>query len=78
LAQTEDTIREHIKALKLHPAIRLSVPPGLEGGQLSVEFQAGSVADYEAFVTKLGDATTHRPLAAIFELLSGQERKEQS
>ena len=78
LARTEDKIRSHISALKLHPAIRLSVLPGLEGGQLSVEFQAGSVAEFKAAATKLNDAIPLAPLTAIFDLLSGHAEKEQS
>jgi len=71
LAQTEDQIRSHINALKLHPEIHLSVVPGLEGGQLKVEFQSGSLAELSVVVAKLTEVMSLRPTAAIFELLSG-------
>jgi hypothetical protein len=71
LAQTEDQIRTHINALKLHPEIHLSVVPGLEGGHLKVEFQSGSLAELSAFVAKLSEVLSLRPMGAIFELLSG-------
>ena len=71
LAQTEDQIRIHINALKLHPEIHLSVVPGLEGGQLKVEFESGSVAELSSALTKLNAILSLRPTAAIFELLSG-------
>ena len=87
LAQTEDQIRAHISALKisalkisalkLHPEIHLSVVPGLEGGQLKVEFQSGSVAELSAVVTKLSKVVSLRPMAAIFELLSGDTPQPQ-
>ena len=77
LAETEDQIRKHINALKLQPEIRLSVTPGLEGGQLNVEFQAGTTAEFKAAVRKLGEATSLRSFPAIFELLSGQHGKGQ-
>ncbi|HEX7232185.1 MAG TPA: hypothetical protein VF452_17470 [Candidatus Binatia bacterium] len=77
LAQTEDQIRTHINALKLHPEIHLSVVPGLEGGQLKVEFQSGSVAEFSAVVTKLSKIVALRPMAAIFELLSGDTPQPQ-
>jgi hypothetical protein len=71
LAQTEDQIRTYINALKLHPEIHFSVVPGLEGGQLKVEFQAGSLAELSELVAKLSAVLSLRPTAAIFELLSG-------
>jgi hypothetical protein len=77
LAQMEDQIRTHINALKLHPKIHLSVVPGLEGGQLNVEFQSGSVAELSALVAKLSEAVSLRPTAAIFELLSGETGQAQ-
>jgi hypothetical protein len=77
LAETEDQIRNHINSLKLQPEIRLSVTPGLEGGQLNVEFEAGTTAEFKVAVGKLNDATSLRSLPAIFELLSGNSGKEQ-
>jgi hypothetical protein len=77
LAETEDQIRNHINSLKLQPEIRLSVTPGLEGGQLNVEFEAGTTAEFKAAVGKLSEATSLRSLPAIFELLSGNSGKEQ-
>ncbi|HEX5605873.1 MAG TPA: hypothetical protein VFY96_05115 [Candidatus Binatia bacterium] len=78
LAQTEDQIRTHINALKLHPEIRLSVMPGLEGGHLKIEIQPANIAELRAAVAKLSNATSLRPLTAIFELLSGDGAEEQT
>ena len=77
LAETEDQIRNHINSLKLQPEIRLSVTPGLEGGQLNVEFEAGTTAEFKAAVRKLSEATSLRSLPAIFGLVSGDSGKEQ-
>lgn len=72
LAKTEDEIETRIRALKLHPEIRLSVPPGLEGGRLHVEFSAASVADLKALAAKLGEAANSSTAAEIFQYLAGR------
>jgi hypothetical protein len=71
LAETEDAIRGKIQALKLHPGVRLSVPPGLEGGRLQVEFTAASHEQLKQHTAKLSDAVEKTVAAEIFELLSG-------
>jgi hypothetical protein len=71
LAQTEDEIENRIRALKLHPEIRLSVPPGLEGGRLNVEFNAANPAELKTLATKLGEAAASSTAAEIFEYLAG-------
>ena len=42
LAQAEDALRARIGELKLHPAIVVSAPAGLEGGRLHVVLSAAS------------------------------------
>jgi hypothetical protein len=71
LAQTEDEIEKRIRELKLYPEIRLSVPPGLEGGRVRIEFSAGSAAELKALVTKLSKAAASATAAEIFQHLSG-------
>jgi hypothetical protein len=71
LAATEDEVRNRIRALKLAPQIRLSVPAGLEGGRLHVEFTAGSVVELRALAVKLGEAAMAPEVPEIFALLSG-------
>jgi hypothetical protein len=72
LVAIEESIRTRIRALKLPAEIRVSAPPGLEGGRLQVEFSAGSVAELKAFTQRLSDAASTGPTAEIFDLLSGQ------
>jgi hypothetical protein len=69
LAQVEDSIRVRIQELKLHPQIRISVPPGLEGGRLHVEFSASSRDDLQALIAKLADASRKDSVGEIFKLL---------
>lgn len=76
LAETEDAIRTKIQALKLHPGVRLSVPPGLEGGRLQVEFSAASHEELKQLTVKLSDALEKTAMAEIFELLSGARPEE--
>jgi hypothetical protein len=71
LAQTEDEIRNRIKSLKLHPEIRVSVPPGLEGGRLHVEFTATSATELLTIAGKLRAAAATSLAPEIFDLLAG-------
>ena len=75
LAKTEDAIRVKIRDLKLHPEIRMTVPPGLEGGQLRVEFAAASHAELKRLAAKLTEAVGQGSLSAIFDLLAGNSGK---
>jgi hypothetical protein len=72
LAGAEDSVRERIQALKLPAEIRLSVPPGLEGGRLQVEFSAANLADFRSLSDKLRAAAASDFAREIFQLLSGQ------
>jgi len=72
LAQTEDSIRARIQELKLPPAIRLSAPPGLEGGRLHVEFAASSQDEMKRGIEKLAEAAAQDSVGEIFRLLAGK------
>ena len=72
LVETEDAIRARIQALGLHPAIRLSVPTGLEGGKLHVEFNAASPDELKKLSAKLADAADKAQVKEIFAFLIGQ------
>jgi hypothetical protein len=78
LAQVEDSIRVRIQELKLHPQIRISVPPGLEGGRLQVEFSASGGDDLQAVIAKLADAAGKDALQEIFGLLGCGRQMERS
>jgi hypothetical protein len=71
LSETEDAIRAKIQALKLHPDIVLSVPLGLEGGRLQVEFSATREAELKKLTDQLCAAIEKPAVAEIFALLSG-------
>ncbi len=71
LAQTEDSIRARIQELKLRPEIRLTVPAGLEGGRLRIEFDAASQDELQRLIAKLVDATGKEAVREIFGLLAG-------
>jgi hypothetical protein len=75
LAETEDALRGKIQELKLHPEIRLSLPPGLEGGQIRVEFSAANHDELRRLANKLQVAAEHQVVPEIFQLLSGQSSK---
>jgi len=71
LAETEDAIRVKIQALKLHPGVRLSVAPGLEGGRLQVECSAASHEELKDLTATLSEALEKAGTSEIFDLLSG-------
>ncbi len=76
LAETEDALRARIQELRLHPEIRLSVPTGLEGANLHVEFSASSPHELRKLAAGLLDAADKELVGEIFALLSGQTVKE--
>jgi hypothetical protein len=71
LSQIEDSIQSKIGQLKLPPSVRLSVPAGLEGGDLQIEFSAGSPAELKSVLAKLSAAAESASLAEIYILLKG-------
>jgi hypothetical protein len=75
LAETEDAIRGKIHDLKLHPEIRLTVSPGLEGGQLRIELAAASHAELKQLAAKLTEAVDKGSMPEIFDLLAGHTTK---
>lgn len=77
LAQTEDAVKEKIRLLKLHPEIRVSVPAGLEGGQLHMEIAAATPEELERASKKLSHAMENPLMAEIFTLLSGGKAKDE-
>ena len=79
LGATEEAIHRRIQALKLHPEIRLTVPPGLEGGRLQVEFRRQSRRSCAAGRKTLRKRRRHALGGGNFGLLSGgQPTKNQS
>jgi hypothetical protein len=72
LAHTEDLIRARLQELKLHPEIKVSVPVGLEGGSLRVEFSATNQDELKRQIAKLTEAAERDSIAKIFDLLAGK------
>lgn len=72
LAQMEDSILARIRELKLHPEIRLTVPPGLEGGRLRVELSASTPEEFKRLTGKLAEAADTNNVREIFALLAGE------
>jgi hypothetical protein len=73
LAQTEDAIRMRIQELKLHPEIRLTVPAGLEGGELRVELSVSTEDQLRKLTAKLANALDKGQVREIFALLAGHD-----
>lgn len=75
LAGIEDDIQKRLKELKVQPEIQLSVPPGLEGGRLHVQFSAASYDEMKKLSDKLAQSVEQNALRKVFELLSGHSAK---
>jgi ParB family chromosome partitioning protein len=71
LAATEDSLQARILELKLAPEIVLSVPPGLEGGRLRVEFSASSQQELRRLAERLAAAAEKDAAREAFALLAG-------
>lgn len=78
LAQTEDEIHGKIRALKLQPEIRVSVPPGLEGGRLEIQFSVSNREEFKRLAEKLAAAAESSASGEIFALLGGAGSGEAS
>jgi len=76
LSQIEDLIQSKIRQLKLPPAVKLSAPAGLEGGDLRIEFTAASPAEFKHMAAKLGAAAESESLVEIYVLLKGTASAE--
>lgn len=76
LSRLEDAIQSKIRELKLDPRVKLSVPPGLEGGALHVEFSASSGEELRSLIGKLDGAARCSQMAEMFVLLRGEPEKE--
>jgi hypothetical protein len=76
LSQIEDLIQAKIRQLKLPSAVRLSVPAGLEGGDLQIELTAGSPAEFKNILAKLSVAAESESLAEIYVLLNSGANAE--
>lgn len=72
LAAIEDGLAERIKALRLPAGIRVGVPPGLEGGRLKFEVEAGTANEMRDLTGRLRDAAATETMAEIFALLAGR------
>jgi len=71
LARAEDEIQDKVSAFKLQPEIRVTVPPGLEGGKLHVEFSVTNQQDFKRLADKLAAAAATNIASEIFTLLGG-------
>jgi hypothetical protein len=58
--------------LKLHPEIRLTVPPGLEGGRLRVELSASTPEELKKLSVRLAEAADTTTVQEIFALMAGE------
>jgi hypothetical protein len=76
LTASEDAVRSRLRELKLEPEVRITVPTGLEGGKLHVEFSAATMAEFRVCVRKLADAADREPLSQGFAILSGKSSEE--
>jgi hypothetical protein len=71
LAVTETAVKNCICQLALAREIRISVPPGLEGGWLGMEFRASSAEEVKRLAAELMAAADTPSMKEAFALLAG-------
>ena len=76
LSRIEDTIRARTQELKLPPAVRLSVPFGLEGGKLRVEISASTAQELKKLISQLAEAADRDSIKEIFRMLAGETAED--
>jgi hypothetical protein len=72
LSRIEEEIEEKIGNLKLKGQIQMNVPPGLEGGALTIQIRATSFDELRRLVMELGHTLEGDSVREIFALLSGE------
>lgn len=72
LTQLEREIQERVRALKLGPQIQVTVPPGLEGGVLTVQIKSRDYQELKSLVEELGRVVEADALKEIFDFLGGE------
>jgi hypothetical protein len=72
LARLEEEIQRRVQELRLGPRLQISFPPGLEGGELTIQIKAASHAELQNSVGGLAESLEKKAMKEIFELLSGE------
>lgn len=78
LAAMEDSLARSVKALQLPAAIRLSTPPGLEGGRIKAEFEAATASELRELSELLYRAAGSEEMAEIFAILAGRSTEPEA
>lgn len=73
LARTEEEIGKRLREMKFSPQIQITLPPGLEGGGLTVQIKAGSYEELERLVGELAQSLEKKAVKEIFALLRGAD-----
>src|SRR3989338_1577806 len=71
LKRLEEEIQRRVQEMKLSPLIQISVPPGLEGGELTVRMRAAGHETLRKLVEELAGALEKRAMKEVFALLKG-------
>ncbi|NIO07105.1 MAG: hypothetical protein GTO40_03585 [Deltaproteobacteria bacterium] len=72
LVKLERDVQNRIRSLGLGSQIQLSVPQGLEGGALTIQLTATSVADLRKLSAELNEVLERSEIVDIFDCLNGR------
>lgn len=72
LSRIEEEIQKKIREMKLKPQIRTLVPPGLEGGALTLQLKASSYEEMRELVRELERVLEREEMKELFDLLRGE------
>lgn len=73
LARMEEEIGKRLREMKFSPQIQITIPPGLEGGGLTVQMEASSYEELERLVGELARSLEKKAVKEIFALLRGSD-----
>ncbi|MBI2091242.1 MAG: hypothetical protein HYT78_21295 [Deltaproteobacteria bacterium] len=71
LSRIEDAIQQTVRDMGLSSRIQVIIPPGLEGGTVTVQLKSASYEELKRLVVELGRASETDRARRLFELLRG-------
>ncbi|MEE8074556.1 MAG: hypothetical protein V3T60_02900 [Candidatus Binatia bacterium] len=74
LVQVEGEIQKRIRQMKLRPQIKISVPPNLEGGTLTLQLRATGHEELRGLFREISQILEGTEMKEIFDLLMGREQ----
>lgn len=73
MSRIEDAVQKAVREMELSAQIRLIIPPGLEGGTVTVQLKSASREELKRLVDEVGRALETDSARRLFALLRGDD-----